>query len=300
MKISNQRVIKAGSVGILASKILSKDQDARVFGKTSKGIFIKICDMWLVFLSFDHFRGPLTITLDEIEPSLQLVSDEAPLKINSQTIFLPNLAMTIIIDGSEVWQAPLPSSLPLSRSERQEKLVLFAEEILSVKNGVGLSYLIPPLLGLPKSQLRRKTLDGINKAYIHQLQREIRNGEAVRLSELLSSILGSGPGLTPSADDFCAGVLLTLNRWQKPRWNASNLKELNRRVVNIAYKITTMLSANLIECATLGLANERLVNALDWMITGVASKPKTVSHLLEWGNSSGIDAFTGMAVALTA
>jgi hypothetical protein len=300
MKMFNQQVIKAASVGIIVSKILSKDEDIRVFGKTSKGIFIKTCDRWLVFLSFDHFRGPLTITLNEKDPNLQTVSAGDPLKIHSHAIFLPNLAMTINIDGSEVWRPPPPSALPLSDAKCNEKLVHIAEKLMSNKNGEGLACLIPPLLGLPEVLPPKKIIDGLNWAYIQQLQTEIRNGEAVRTSGLLSSILGSGLGLTPSADDFCAGVLLTLNRWQNPTWTSDRLRELNLRVVEAANKKTTTLSANLIECAALGLANERLINALDWIVTGIAREPKIVPHLLGWGNSSGIDAFAGMAVALTA
>jgi hypothetical protein len=37
---------------------------------------------------------------------------------------------------------------------------------------------------------------------------------------------------------------------------------------------------------------------LDLLVTGVAREPEVVAHLLEWGNSSGADAFVGMAVVL--
>jgi len=91
-----------------------------------------------------------------------------------------------------------------------------------------------------------------------------------------------------------------LNRWRIPPWKTSDLRTLNFQIVAAAYEKTTTLSANLIECASQGLANERLINALDWLVTGVALEPDIVPHLLEWGHSSGVDTFAGMAIALKA
>jgi Protein of unknown function (DUF2877) len=298
MKISNQHIFKPVSVGSVASEILSEDQQAQVFGKTSKGVFIKTSGKWLVFLSYEQFRGPLTITFERIDPLLRLISGGDPIRIASQSIFHAGLDLVIPIADSQMWQ-PLPPRLPLrGDTERQEKLVYLAKEITSKKNGVGLGSLIPPLLGLANSDPSLQIIKGLNWAEIRRIRNYIRNTEAVPLAGLLSAILGSGPGLTPSADDFIVGILLTLNRWQIPLWTASNLRVLNSQVVQAAYQKTTTLSANLIECAALGLANERLVDALDWMMTGVAREPEMVDHLLGWGSSSGVDAFVGMAVSL--
>ena len=283
---------------MLASKILSKDQNAQVFGNTSRGIFIKTSGKWLVFLSFEQFRGPLCITFNEIDPILRYVTYGNPVRIASQSIFFPVIDMMIAIEGSEVWQPAHLSALPLGNSERHEMLVYFAQEVMSKKNGAGLVSLIPPLLGFTNIHLPLEINPGFGWAEIQQLQNSIRNKEAAHLATLLSAILGSGSGLTPSADDFTVGLLLALNRWQNLLWPADRLRDLNHQVVKAAYQKTTTLSANLIECATLGLADERLINALDWIMTGVAGKPEITDHLLGWGNSSGVDAFVGMAAAL--
>jgi hypothetical protein len=300
MKNPNHRLIKATSIGSVALDILSKDQDAHITGKTSKGVFIKTSGKWLVFLSFEKFRGPLTITLDKVDPILRLVTGGDPLRITSKSIFLPKLDIMIPIAGSEEWQPPLPSAPPLGDPERREKLVYFAKEVMAKKDGVGLGSLIPSLLGFPDAHPALIIINNFAWASIQQLQNYIRDREATPLAGLLSTFLGSGPGLTPSADDFIVGLLLALNRWQGFLWTAERLLELNLKVVEAAYAKTTTLSANLIECATLRLADERLINALDWIVTGVAREPEIISHLLGWGNSSGVDSFTGMAVTLTA
>ena len=300
MKNPNRRIITAKSIGSVALEILSKDQDAHISGKTSKGVFIKTSGKWLVFLSFEKFRGPLTITLDKIDPILRLVSGGDSIRITSQSIFILDLDLAIKIAGSDVWRPPLPSALPLDDPELREKLVDFAREVMSKKDGIGLGSLIPSLLGFSDAHPPLKIVNNLDWASIQQLQNYIRDREATSLARLLSTFLGSGPGLTPSADDFILGLLLALNRWQSQFWTADRLRELNLQVLEAAYARTTTLSANLIECATLRLADERLINALDWIVTGVAREPEVIPHLLGWGNSSGVDSFTGMAVTLTA
>ena len=298
MKKSNQRIFKVASIGSVASNILSKDQTAQVFGNTSRGIFIKTSGRWLVFLSFEKFRGPLTLTLTESDPIFRNVTSEESVRIATQSIFLPALDLAITTEDSQVWQPMPPSARHLGNAERQEVLVEFAKEIISKTNGVGLSSLIPPLLGIPAAHRPPEREHHFGWDDLRQVQKYIRNREAIPLAVLLATLMGSGPGLTPSADDFVAGLLLALNRWHNLLWSADKLRDLNQQVVETAYKKTTTLSANLIECAALGLADERLVNTLDWLITGSPRNTDILADLLGWGNSSGVDTFVGMAATI--
>jgi hypothetical protein len=77
-----------------------------------------------------------------------------------------------------------------------------------------------------------------------------------------------------------------------------DIEALNRSVVHKAYSPTTTLSANLIECATLGQADERLISALDSLLSGQPGTDICAANLLAWGNSSGCDALLGMALAV--
>jgi hypothetical protein len=299
MKNSKKHLFKTTSIGSIALEILSNDQDAYISGSTSKGIFIKTSSKWLVFLSFDPFRGPLTITLDEVDSTFKLVSIGNRVKIGSQSISFPSADFTITGKGGEVWKPVPPSTLPLKDARRQHQLINIAEEVMSKKNGVGLSQFLLPLLGLSNADPSPRLIIDLKWTDILQIQKYIRNKKVASLARLLSNFLGMGPGLTPSADDFIIGILLSLNRWQNLLWTADSLRDLNLQVVEAAYQKTTTLSANLIECAAFGLADERLIDALDWIVTGTARELNIVAHLLEWGNSSGVDAFVGMAVALS-
>ena len=297
---TNQHVLTCASIGLFASQALSTDQDAQIIGSTSKGVFIKTSGKWLVFLAFEQFKGPLTITLEKFDPLLQRIPGGSNVRIASNSIFIPDPAVTINLEGTPVWQPPPPAAPLLDRSEWNENMRLVAKEILAKKEAGGIGSLIPAYLGVTTSQPRLPGIKGFDGSQLERIKNYVSSEEVSGLVELLSSVLGLGPGLTPSADDFTLGLLLTLNRWRIPSWKTSNLHVLNSQMVEAAYKKTTTLSANFIECASQGLANERLINALDWLVTGVRREPDVITPMLNWGHSSGMDAFSGMVVALSA
>jgi hypothetical protein len=110
--------------------------------------------------------------------------------------------------------------------------------------------------------------------------------------------LGAGGGLTPSGDDFILGFLLSLNRWKHALFPDVDVKNLNRQIITAAYQKTTTLSANLIECAALGWADERLIRACDSMMSAIHPNTQFLAPLLGWGNSSGVDVFVGFVTAM--
>ena len=61
-----------------------------------------------------------------------------------------------------------------------------------------------------------------------------------------------------------------------------------------AYAHTTTLSANLIECASRGQTDERLVETLDGLLCGDPDAPACARRLQSWGHSSGVAALVGM------
>ncbi|MGD2155610.1 MAG: DUF2877 domain-containing protein [Anaerolineales bacterium] len=157
--------------------------------------------------------------------------------------------------------------------------------------------MLPALVGVNQGNV---TLDdqfeGIwNK--ISEIRDQHSDRDWIRLTETLISLLGMGSGLTPSGDDLIIGLLLSLNRWESVLQPGNDISILNKNVVEAAYRDTTTLSANLIECAALGLADERLIQANDYLAVGNFQLPEISSGLLNWGNSSGIDALAGMIAA---
>jgi len=297
---SNRRYIEAESIGNLAFDSLSVDQEGSVLGLTSRGVFIKTENKWLIFLSLESFRGPLTVNLAMNADSILPISKDMNLRITARQILFPEADVVISAKNPLVWRPKPPPAPPLPESERQQRLIVSAKQVLAGEKGIGLGALLPRLLSL-SNQSHPQTPDiSPLQANILHLQREMISSSRLPTSESLISLLGSGSGLTPSGDDFVCGVLLALNRWKDLLINGQDLDRLNQLVVEAAYRKTTTLSANLIECAALGLADERLIEALDWLVISREGEPGPIDEMLDWGSSSGVDVFVGYVIAFSA
>lgn len=286
-------------IGELAYDSISTDQSGSVLGLSSRGIFIKTEDKWLIFLSFESFRGPLTINLSTSLDSILPISRGMNLRITARQIVFPETNLVISVQNPVVWQPQPPPVPPLPESERQERLVSSANYILASEKGIGLGTMLPRLLNFTRQPDHQPQDSSPLQANILQLQSEMMSSFRLPAAESLIRLLGSGSGLTPSGDDFVCGVLLALNRWNGAIFDRNDLVHLNQQVIDAAYRKTTTLSANLIECATLGLADERLIEALNWLVSGKEKEPTHIDVILGWGGSSGMDVFVGYVVALS-
>lgn len=295
-----QQGIKALSTGHMAAKLLQVERKAVVMGVTSRGIFLKFPSRWIVFISGEPYRGPLTVNAVEGISLLDSVRKGDTVCVSETGVIFPEADIILNVDRSEIWSAQSPLTGVTGEAERQDRLRIIAVELQ--KRGVAAG-LKPSLAQLTDINIEegenRQELDSFQQV-IADVQANLGSGNMPLLVKSLAGILGAGQGLTPSGDDFILGMLLSWNRWRENLWSMGDLGDLNEKLVAKAYEKTTTLSANLIECAANGQADERLVRAIDYLMCGgVDDVRKIVDTLLGWGSSSGVAAFTGMAVAIT-
>lgn len=288
---------RAQSIGRFAFEVLSEDREASILGVTSRGIFVRAAGRWAVFLSFETYRSPLTITLSRTVDRLARVKVGSPARVVSGRLILPSAGIAVTASPSAVWHQPVPSGTLRPLAEQLADLKHLAVEAAAGKNGDGLSALLPPLLDLERSDV---VASGVERALadLSRLRQALADRSVSEVARLIEGLLGKGLGLTPAWDDFVVGLLLLLNRRQQAMRPDDDLQWLNRQVVEAAYARTTRLSANLIECASLGESDERLVNVVDCILTGSPCVDECLPHLLTWGHSSGVDALAGMTVAV--
>lgn len=239
------RVVHARSLGGAALESLSAGKGARIMGTTSRGIFLQTESAWLVFLSWEHWRGPLTVNL---EARLEGLDVHQPVRLERGMIRLGE--RWIVLPAEKPWEPSPPPRTRSSPDERHTRARVLLEEA------------------------RRS---GRVSALAHLLDR------TVPLQP--ESLLGLGPGLTPSGDDLLAGALLARAR----RGAAPASPEA---LLAVARRRTTTLACNLLELAARGLADERLVNLADHVNAGVPCE----RTFLDWGAHSGVDALLGMAL----
>ncbi len=269
-------------------------------GITSRGVFIKTAIRWILFLSFEKFRGPLTINIGTRLPELDERSMGEVVQITPGLIFIPKADLLISTRDAAVWQPVPPSSAAPDSAKILARMRNFAMGAYQQKQGAGLSTLLPLLFSFPSDSPGPTKIAQDLKVDILSIQQEIRISDLTYTTANIKKILGRGEGLTPSGDDFVIGMLLCLNHWKDMLKVDGDLQIFNGKVIAAAYEATTTLSGNLIECATQGLADERLVNAIDYLITGAGRQERILNELLSWGNSSGVDALVGMALVMSA
>lgn len=299
MDQSEKKRYQAVSIGNIAHESLATEQEGSVMGITSRGMFIKTADKWLKFLSYEDYRGPLTINLPFSEASLLPIDRGTKVLTSPNMIIIPEARVEVSIQDSEVWQ-PQSSSVPaMPRDERRSRLISVVKRIPEGKKDAGLAPLLPRLLNIADQvDTRHFEYTTLERNILH-LQGEVKSAPGIPPLNSVIKLLGSGAGLTPSGDDFVIGLLLAFNRWKEAFFDLPDLEDFNQQIVDAAYHKTTTLSANLIECAVMGLGNERLIETLDWLVGGRDRESSISNGLLSWGNASGIDVLAGYVVALS-
>ena len=266
--------ITVDGLGTRVLQVLSQDQYASVSGVTSRGLFVTARSGLVLFLSGEAYRGPLTLNLDTTEGIFEGIKPGDPINIQDRNLFFSACDLWISTAEAEEWKPNDPSSVILSPSERQHRLNQVHNQV-STQSG---------LLNVSKQKV---------------FCQPIHSYDEIKIVEALEPFLGDGFGLTPAGDDLIAGLLLTLNRWGSLLLPGLWLQYINQSIVQAAWKKTTALSASLIECAAQAQADERLILALDSLVTGKPEQARCVACLRGYGSSSGIDAFKGMEMVLT-
>ncbi|MGW8226804.1 MAG: DUF2877 domain-containing protein, partial [Anaerolineales bacterium] len=273
---------------------IQPESEGIIFGVISRGVFIQTSTQWLVFISDEPYPGPLTINVPGIRDPGIALDRGMRVRIASGILAFPEANLVINTQNLASWQPKAPQLPVLSGSERQKYLLAGSRAITSTGQHAGLSVLLPLLIQMPGAA---QTVIEQFPSWYKIIFKLAQAGAGIESPDALINLLGAGQGLTPSGDDFVMGFLLAFNRWQHILPTPRDPGYFNRQIISAAYKKTTTLSANLIECAALGLADLRLINALDWLVSGGEPGEQAIDELLTWGHSSGRDAFVGFAVA---
>jgi hypothetical protein len=300
------------SLGELAFQLLQEPHAATLLGITSRGVFMETDSHWVIFLSMEQFRGPLTINMPEFSRLLRNIPAKAVAHTGQGRLILPDVRLDCQAERSTIWRPPAVHTNTVAHPALiRERMKSLVTDVTHLRGGTrpiteaptqgrdDFYFLLPLLLpGSPYGSAASLT-DTISQN-VHRLQAVLTTRDPEKVMAAAIPFLGYGRGLTPSGDDVLSGMLLTLNRWLYPSWPTQALLALNQSLTSLAYEKTTTLSANLIECASLGVADERLVASIDYIMEGKTDARDIAMGLVGWGSSSGIDALTGMVIALVA
>lgn len=265
-------------------------------GATSRGVFLRLSSGWLFFLSTERYRGPLTLNLQEGAEILPSLETGMAVEIEAGRIRISGAGRHLYFDQAETWQSPSLPEAALTREECMDQLALTVRELKRLNKHSYFSDILPGLASISGSGMAYPDALPLNWVSLRNALTEGKLEASLRAAD---NLFGLGGGLTPSGDDFLTGLILALNRWEHVLAAGMDLETLNRELTSLAYKKTTRLSANLVECACQGQADERLLLALDGILAGNYAPAQCALALAGWGNTSGVDALAGMALGVS-
>lgn len=294
--------INAISTGFLALTALADAENASILGTTSHGIYLLV-NTQVLFITHEPARGPQTIILPLLPDAFQSMLAGDPADISPNTVHFPDTSLDIICRPETVWLAPIPDLRSADLDGVLRRLHKVATLVAIQKNNLGLLPLLTPLLQNESGSFSTEPLEPELRPYLSDLTRLIqgfRTRDLPACSQELTRHLGLGRGLTPSFDDLATGVLLALNRWGSVLSAPEFMPDINQAAIQAARHLTTTLSANMIENATHGYADERLLAGIDGLLTGQPPPDQCARALTHFGSSSGVDALVGMAIPILA
>jgi hypothetical protein len=253
-------------IGSIARRLLTQTQRASVVGVARQGVFLSLLSNWVLFISHEPFRGPLILNVATESFPLQDIHTGLPVTVEDGNLYFASQNLIIHAGQATTWSVPpLPAISAATLAERIARLEAVWGAIYQSKS-----------IDLPLP------LFEVGSPLITQLEQ----------------LIGLGSGLTPAGDDLALGFLLAVNRWGTLISPDLAVEPLNQAMRQTARRKTTNLSASLIECAAEGQADERLILALDGIVTGNLAIEACVSCLSGWGNTSGLHALLGMRLAM--
>ena len=194
--------------------------------------------------------------------------------------------------GAQIWQPPAAPAF--SRATLQSGLALLAASARQrAPGGLGalLSALPGPFDETPGDPLLQAALPPI---------RAIRSwmGAALAGSPAppppVESLIGLGPGLTPSGDDFLCGAMTALHYLG----HAAIAQRLAQHALPVAARDTNLISAAYLRCASTGHASIVLFDALESLVVGGdAHLARRLDAVHAVGHTSGWDSLAGAATA---
>jgi len=291
--------LEARSIGLASANALKVDRPFTTRGITSRGIFVDLDEQVIMFLSREHFRGPLVVNmpwddtiLDQIElKSVGRVCDSS-LRFTTPNLVI-NTSQAVVWSALDTWNpTALTLRLPvnqqiinflnilLSRSDSPNELIDAVIQILSTA---------PP----PPHGEANELLNIVTAVHHSLLQQDLPG-----LKNAAHALAGRGRGLTPSGDDFLLGICygLFMAQARMPEFQPAAGEMLT---ANVSQR-STLISANLVACANAGEVDERLGAAFQALLHPQNLAGHAIEGILSWGSTSGMDATAGMALLLSA
>lgn len=295
-------VIRIQSLGFVAHRLLQRNRGGKVLAVFRRSFYLQTDDGNLICVgSSDLGAGPLhmlTASTDVVNwQQSGLRPGFAWRRQGRQIVILPLYTIVFEYSQATIWS---PKKLLFTSPQHLEQGLQRLRNLLCQNKGdyqpVALGDLIADLIEYRSISDRGEYSSGWLSQAIPAIKALIADLKppSQRLSNdgPLRALLGLGPGLTPSGDDFIAGLLMTLLTFSA---NNAVFNDFAARVLNIAPAATNTISLAHLRCAAEGAGSAALLQ----MLAALAQADERMIQqclpvLVNTGHSSGWDMLAGL------
>jgi len=291
--------LDARALGLLAADIVASQQDGAVLAAFERSFYLEIGDRLLAVVSGDLQDGPINICLLKTGPITAL--GIMPGQVFSMTAdgLARKDGLNIALSGAAIW-APESVALPIDRRVLENGLDRLCNQLdakqrqtdslLQFFHGEGAEGTAEGTAVLRAASPSLQVLDHRLPAWFSgsPLDDDIKN---------IESLLGLGPGLTPSGDDLLCGVLIACSELGELRV----ARQLGQGLLSAAKDRTHLISQAHLGAAIEGYGAAPLHSLLKAVIMDEGEEmSEALDAILKIGHSSGGDALGGIILTLRA
>ena len=281
------------SVGPIARCMPRGGVRARVEAVFENSFYLRAQETWLCLAGSSIAMGPLVLRCDVPEKTdwrATGIHVGMAARIGDASIHLLPSFVFSLADSSD-WTPPV---LPVWTPESLSRGVSFVETWMpgyaNCDEGLG-EFVLPSCGTGPKSIVAQRALDSVRGLCDWLAGGLVGSNKSPKgLSGAIEHLIGLGPGLTPSGDDFLGGAMISLRAVGR-----SDLAELLFGIVEEkVVRHSNAISAAYLAAAAEGAGGEWLHAALNGILAGdVGLLPTALNNVGRIGHTSGWDALAG-------
>jgi len=278
--------------GILAREFCQRDARAEVAAVFDRSFCLRAGDRFICVGAPVIGNGPLTLIADSScrLTNLGLYPGRSAF-ISDQCIAIGD-SIAFTLDRCEPWRPP-PWPAPPSPARLTDICAALVSAAAVEAPGTGFG----EIFRLPARTTHWTALTSLAHGPIARFESWLSDALITDRAPAIAAapiqgLIGLGPGLTPSGDDFLMGALAVLDALAERKIHAA----LARAFADISPTSTSPLSHCFLSAATAGHIGEHLHGAVAWIMSG--NRDAAIATVRNIGHSSGWDMLAGIATTL--
>jgi hypothetical protein len=284
------QTLPAVSIGTHANRVIGASSCGRVAAVFNRSLYLELDGGWCCLVGKQLGAGPVNICV-LLPGTIDIVTRNAPINAVDQGFVIGGRLYVATI-SARVWTAPI---VEWSEETLIRGLAALDPICLDRTPVAGLSRIVWPRLSSEPGSFEFCVAMPVVASLIDWLQRAFGRDEQELPPEAITKLVGLGPGLTPSGDDFLVGMLVVLSLAGRIDLVAA----VDQVIRPILAKGTGPISRLHLAAAFDGESSERLHAMVNAVLTGDYDVLESQLILIsQVGHCSGWDTLAGAVTVL--